>query len=421
MLFSFQTISFAIDDMNLVETLQNMGFKPLSSPAIDFTLEDLEGKTISLKNYKGNWVFVVFWATWCGPCKSEMPTIEGLGQEIGSENLKIIGVATDQGPSSQIKKYIKQQGISFSIVHDKKGIIANKYGATSIPSIYLISPDRKIVGVLRGAKNWELPEEILKVKKLISFKDTSELDDLGEEEINQLEQLAPPEIRLKKIIGQLKEGDQYELELTVKWEGNPRKYFFKTPILKLPEDIVLKKIYSKTSSGKDESLLRYIFQINFNKVGEYVVGPIELSYGARNENGELYSRSNVINVQVQKNYFYYILTVSLIIIILLLMTLLFYKKRKTLNEKIQSGEKHESCWESKWIELRNKKLHLSKQEYNMAMLEILINIVDDSNEKNKINSLINEINYAGVEFSNEQVSHYEKKISYILNKSTEEI
>ena len=94
-----------------------MRFQKTNSTPIDFRLQDLNGANISLSDFRGKWILINFWATWCGPCRMEMPTLESLHQEFKDENFVILGVSVDQGMSKQVDKFIKRNVFVFIYLH----------------------------------------------------------------------------------------------------------------------------------------------------------------------------------------------------------------------------------------------------------------------------------------------------------------
>jgi thiol-disulfide isomerase/thioredoxin len=114
-------------------------------PAPDFTLQSLEGKNIQLSGYKGQAVLLNFWATWCGPCKIEMPWFIELQKEYGPQGLQIVGVAMDDASQEDIAKFVKEMGVNYPILIGKEDV-GNQYGGVNVlPTTFFIDRDGKIV------------------------------------------------------------------------------------------------------------------------------------------------------------------------------------------------------------------------------------------------------------------------------------
>jgi len=114
-------------------------------PAPDFTLESLEGKNIQLSGYKGQAVLLNFWATWCGPCKIEMPWFVELQKEYGPQGLQIVGVAMDDSSKDDIAKFVKEMGVNYPILIGKEAVGEQYGGVNVLPTTFFIDRDGKIV------------------------------------------------------------------------------------------------------------------------------------------------------------------------------------------------------------------------------------------------------------------------------------
>lgn len=131
---------------------------PDSSPAPDLALNRLEGGNVHLSDYKGKWVLLNFWATWCPPCVEEMPSMEDFSKKFKSKNMVVLGVSVDRGNPDKVKKFVKQHGITFEIFHDPESSASNKYGVNSLPSTFVINPKGMIVSQAEGMREWNDPE-----------------------------------------------------------------------------------------------------------------------------------------------------------------------------------------------------------------------------------------------------------------------
>jgi thiol-disulfide isomerase/thioredoxin len=123
-----------------------------SIDALDFTLEDMNGNKVSLSDFKGKTIFLNFWASWCGPCKYEMPFIEQLYQETQDSDLVIITVNLQESKST-VSSFMTDNKYTFPVWLDIKGDVANQYGVSGIPLSLLINKDFKIVSAHEGYMN----------------------------------------------------------------------------------------------------------------------------------------------------------------------------------------------------------------------------------------------------------------------------
>ncbi len=119
-------------------------------PAPDFTLKDLDGNTVRLSDLQGKVVFINFWATWCPPCRAEMPEIEAVHQEYKDKGVVVIGVDMSE-PESMVRQYIQEGGFSWIIALDSTGEVARDYQIVGIPTSFFLDKEGIIRAVNVGA------------------------------------------------------------------------------------------------------------------------------------------------------------------------------------------------------------------------------------------------------------------------------
>jgi thiol-disulfide isomerase/thioredoxin len=117
--------------------------------APDFALKDLQGKQVKLSDYRGKAVLLNFWATWCGPCKIEMPWFVELQKQYGPQGLEIIGVALDDSGKDTIQKFAKDMGVNYTILQGQDAV-GDAYGAIGLPTSYFIDRSGKIIDSAAG-------------------------------------------------------------------------------------------------------------------------------------------------------------------------------------------------------------------------------------------------------------------------------
>ena len=138
------------------ESNQSSNNKEEKTKALDFTLYDQYGKEHKLSDYKGKTIFLNLWATWCPPCRDEMPYIEELYKEYNknTDEVIILGVASpnlgQEGDAKHVKDFLKQEGYTFPVLLDEGGSLVYQYGISSFPSTFIIDKDGYITQYVPG-------------------------------------------------------------------------------------------------------------------------------------------------------------------------------------------------------------------------------------------------------------------------------
>jgi len=132
--------------------------------AYDFALLDREGNEITLSSLQGKVVFLNFWASWCGPCKAEMPHIQKVYEEYKEKDVVILAVnitASEKNGIEGVNSFLEENKFTFPVLYDKDGAVATEYKVTSIPKTYIINKDGIIVNSIVGALSEERIKEQL--------------------------------------------------------------------------------------------------------------------------------------------------------------------------------------------------------------------------------------------------------------------
>ena len=137
-------------------------------PAIDFELKDQYGNTHRLSDYKGKTVFLNFWATWCPPCKAEMPDIQKLYEtydQEGEEALIVLGVAApgqwQEQDEEGVKTFLEDKGYTYPVLMDSSGNTFLQYGVSSYPTTFMIDRDGNVFGYVPGMLSFDMMESIV--------------------------------------------------------------------------------------------------------------------------------------------------------------------------------------------------------------------------------------------------------------------
>ena len=135
--------------------------------APNFTLKNLDGKEINLNQFRGKHVLINFWATWCGPCKIEMPSLEALYERFKDRNFVLLAISNDMFGANIVKPFVKAHNINFPVLLDQRLKVSNAFGVVSLPTTFMIDPQGKIIGALFGAEDWATPSNILYFENLL--------------------------------------------------------------------------------------------------------------------------------------------------------------------------------------------------------------------------------------------------------------
>ena len=120
--------------------------------APDFTLQSLEGKSVHLSDYRGKAVLLNFWATWCAPCKIEMPWFVELQKQYGPEGLQIVGIAMDDASPKEIGDFAKEMGVNYPVLIGKEAVGEAYGGVQFLPESFYIDRNGKVLDKAFGLK-----------------------------------------------------------------------------------------------------------------------------------------------------------------------------------------------------------------------------------------------------------------------------
>jgi peroxiredoxin len=133
-------------------------------PAPEFALQSLDGKTVHLSDFHGKAVLLNFWATWCEPCKIEMPWFVDLQKQYGPEGLQIVGVAMDDASTKDIADFAKEMGVNYPVLLGKESVGDAYGGVQFLPATFYIDRDGKVVDKIFGLKGrGEIEDDVKRV------------------------------------------------------------------------------------------------------------------------------------------------------------------------------------------------------------------------------------------------------------------
>lgn len=141
-------------------------------PALDFTLKDQFGNTHTLADYKGKTIFLNFWATWCGPCRAELPDIQKLYEKYSEETEEEVVVLGVAGPrmggektEEEIREFLEENELTYPVLMDTDWTLFQGYGISSFPTTFMIDRDGNVFGYVAGQLSYDIMEDIIRQTK----------------------------------------------------------------------------------------------------------------------------------------------------------------------------------------------------------------------------------------------------------------
>ena len=130
----------------------------------DAPMQGLSGFSRLLSDYRGKPLIINVWASWCGPCRQEMASLERLSRRHGGKQFIVIGISTDDYPDAA-RAYLQKSGTTFSHFIDTRLLLENMLGADRIPLTLLVDANGRVLGKYYGAKEWDSPEAVELIRK----------------------------------------------------------------------------------------------------------------------------------------------------------------------------------------------------------------------------------------------------------------
>jgi peroxiredoxin len=128
--------------------------------APDFTLKDLNGRDVSLSSLKGKVVFLNFWATWCPPCKEEIPSMMKLNQQMTGKSFQMLAVSIDEGGKDAVTAFFKRTGFNLPSLNDPEQKAGKLYGITGVPETFVIDKNGVVVKKVIGGMDWASADSV---------------------------------------------------------------------------------------------------------------------------------------------------------------------------------------------------------------------------------------------------------------------
>ena len=171
-LFFFKTeLSAKTDSGEMYRLFSTMGvikILPTEDPVV-INLKDMNGKNISLSDFRDKIVFLNFWTTWCPTCRIEMPSMEKLHQKLKNKDFAMVTINLQES-ASQVKGFFKGLKLSFTALLDTTGEVGASFGIRAIPTTYILDKTGRIIGQANGLREWDSKGAIALFENLIDNK-----------------------------------------------------------------------------------------------------------------------------------------------------------------------------------------------------------------------------------------------------------
>ena len=140
-----------------------------SEAVSDAEFRSASGEHLTLANFRGRVVLLNLWATWCGPCRVEMPALDRLQAMLQGDGLAVLAVSVDKGGSAAVQRFFEQRGLrNLTPYLDANGATVRAFGARRIPTTLIIDRDGNVVGSLIGPRQWDSPDTSALIRRYLA-------------------------------------------------------------------------------------------------------------------------------------------------------------------------------------------------------------------------------------------------------------
>ena len=161
------------EDRTLAQLFEDMGVElfPKSTGSVEVLLEDLNGVEIDISDFRGNIVFLNFWATWCPSCVTEMPSMERLHRKLKEKDFAMVAVSV-QDSAAEVRRFFKRNQLTYTALLDSIGKTVPGFGIRAIPTTLLLDKSGRIFGRIMGPREWDSRESVAMFKQLVDKSST---------------------------------------------------------------------------------------------------------------------------------------------------------------------------------------------------------------------------------------------------------
>lgn len=147
-------------DPRVSSSMAALGFETRDHAAFPFELARIDGAPVRLENFRGRWVLVNFWASWCEPCRDEMPSMREFARSFSGDRLRLLAISLDES-DQEMRKFLIDEGImpeDFVVAHDVDGEVSARYGSRLLPETWIVDPEGHVIARVQGAIDWTRPD-----------------------------------------------------------------------------------------------------------------------------------------------------------------------------------------------------------------------------------------------------------------------
>ncbi|MCP4626817.1 MAG: TlpA family protein disulfide reductase [bacterium] len=167
--FDVNPLAAKPEDRSLDQLFDDMGVELFSSrtPSVEVLLEEVNGAEIDISDFRGNIVFLNFWATWCPSCVTEMPSMEKLHRKFKEKDFAVVAVSI-QDSAAAVKRFFKQNQLTYTALLDSAGKTVPGFGIRAIPTTLLLDKSGRIFGRIMGPREWDSRESVAMFQQLLA-------------------------------------------------------------------------------------------------------------------------------------------------------------------------------------------------------------------------------------------------------------
>ncbi len=150
--------------------MRKLSILATSAPASQQAFEDADGNAVTLADWRGQTVLVNFWATWCAPCRAEMPALNALQQELGGADFQVVTIATGRNPLPAIRKFFAEVGLTdLPVLRDPKRALSRDMGVLGLPASIILNAQGQEVARMTGDADWHSEDALMFLRAVIAM------------------------------------------------------------------------------------------------------------------------------------------------------------------------------------------------------------------------------------------------------------